>query len=144
MRGSSYPRSTTMLARRLLMFAVILLLVTTISTALAPPPQRAPPPPVAADAPSAARASRTVERTIDASRENPTTVEVEAGDLLTLTVSSDEAGAVELRELGQVKAIDPNTDAVFDVVPTRPGRYAVVLLGSERTVGTVRVTPAQG
>ncbi|MEJ7893118.1 MAG: hypothetical protein WKF94_10800 [Solirubrobacteraceae bacterium] len=133
-----------MLARRLLMFAVILLVVTAISTALAPPPQPTSPPPVATDAPSSARASRNVARTIDASRQNPTTVEVEAGDLLTLTVSSDEAGAVELRELGQVKVIDPTTDAVFDVLPTQPGRYAVVLLGSERTVGTVRVTPRQG
>lgn len=128
------------------MFALILLVVTSISTALAPPPPRpgSPPPSPAEDSPSPAAESRAVARTVDASRASPTTVEVAVGDVLDLTVSADEAGAVELRDLGQIKAIDPTTDATFNVIATEPGRYPIVLLGSERTLGTVRVTPREG
>ncbi len=54
-------------------------------------------------------------------------------------MTSDESGAVELDGLGQVRAIAPGTDAVFDVLPTRPGTFGVLFLGDERTIGTLRV-----
>lgn len=127
-----------MIARRLLIFALVLLVVTAISTALAPPPgqrlaDRDPSP-----APSGASETALVERTVDATDVAPADVELQEGDRLRLTVESDEAGYVELRDLGQLKAIAPGTPAVFDVLPPA-GEYPVVLDGV-RTAATVRVS----
>lgn len=128
-----------MLAKRLLMFVIILMVITALSAALAPPPRRAPQTgPGATPVPRTAPAA-IVERTIDAGRERPSTVTVETGDVLALTVESDEAGAIELRGLAGVRAVAPLTPVVFDVLPDVPGDYPVVMLEDGRTVGTVRV-----
>lgn len=130
-----------MLARRLLMFAAILLVVTTISAALAPPPrldERSPR--IAEGDPLSTGPAREVARTIDAAQSEPATVKVAPGDVLSLTVRADESAAVQLEGLASIRPVSPTTDAVFDVRPTRPGDYPVVLLDAEqRTVGTVRV-----
>lgn len=132
-----------MLARRLLIFALILLVVTAISSAIAPPPRIT----TDAGAPSpTAGASTTdsavVERTIDASREEPDDIAVQSGDILRLIVESDETGAVELVGLGAIRAIAPGTPVTFDVLPRRSGEHPVVFEaagGVERTVATVRI-----
>lgn len=133
-----------MLAKRLLLFVVILLVVTTLSAALAPPPRR--PAQSGETAPASPRRTApaaVVEHTIDAARRKPATVAVEAGDVLSLTVESDEAGAVELQGLAGLRAIAPLAPVVFDVLPAVPGDYPVVMLSDGRTLGTVRVTPRE-
>jgi hypothetical protein len=131
------------LARRLLMFALILLVVTAISSALAPPPRTTSAPAPEAGAPEAAAGpSVVVERTLEVGAGAPPTIAVEEGDLLSLTVRSDEAGAVELRELGALRAIAPEAPVVFDVLTAVPRSHPVVFTpagGAERTVGTVRI-----
>jgi hypothetical protein len=128
-----------MLVRRILLFLVLLLAVTALSAGLAPPPRTGGGSGDLPDTPTTTSAA--VERTIAAERARPATVTVEVGDLLRLTVRSPTAGAVELRGLGAVRAIAPETPVVFDVLPDVPGDYPVVLLGAERTLGTVRVRP---
>ena len=125
------------------MFALILLVITAISSAIAPAPRiatEADPP--ASTAGATAPDGAVVERTIDAARDEPADVAVRQGDILRLTVESDEAGSVELVGLGALRAIAPGTPVVFDVLPRQPGEHPVVLEaagGVERTVATVRV-----
>jgi len=128
-----------MLGRRLLMFVAVALAATALVASLAPPPPGTVPPAPSPTAAPAGAESSLVERTIDARRRKPATVVVEEGDLLTLTVRSDEADAVELQGLAGVRAIAPETPVVFDVLPDVPGDYPVVLVDAGRTVGTVRV-----
>jgi hypothetical protein len=137
-----------MLARRLLMFAMILLVVTALSSALAPPRDTSPAPvsPTATPdgtAAGAATSGTIVERTIDAANAAPATVVVQEGDILSLTVETDEPAAIELEGLGPRRAATRESPVVFDVLPEVPGRYPVVLVNAdetvERTVGTVRV-----
>jgi hypothetical protein len=48
---------------------------------------------------------------------------VPAGDAATLEVSVDEAGTVEIPDLGLSATADAVTPARFDVLATKPGRY---------------------
>jgi hypothetical protein len=134
-----------MLARRMLLFAVVLLMVTAISAALAPPPRTGAPAPASPTASPAADGT-VVERTIDADRTRPQTVVVQAGDILTLTIEAQTMDAVELQGLAALRAIDPDTPVVFDVLPEEAGDYPVLLHGGDgvaRTIGTVRVVSPQ-
>ncbi len=122
------------------MFVAILLAVTALTAGLAPPPPggevREPPAPIG---PSATTGSAVVERALDADRRRPRTIAVETGDLLRLTVSGSETDAVELQGLAALRALAPETPVIFDVLVDAPGDYPVVLLETERTIGTVRV-----
>jgi hypothetical protein len=127
-----------MFVRRLLLFFVLLLAVTGLTAGLAPPPAKRKPAPAPSPTPGAAR-SVVVERTLDADLARPRTVTVHTGDVLSLTVRSDVADAVELQGLATLRAVAPETPVTFDVLPDTPGEYPVVLTGAGRTVGTVRV-----
>jgi hypothetical protein len=130
-----------MFVRRMLLFALLLLAVTTLTAGLAPAPKvRENPSPHTLPTPTP-RPGRSVvvERALDASRRKPQTITVRTGDVLTLTVRSDEPDAVELQGLGALRAIAPDSPVTFDVLPDTPGSYPVVMLSTGRTVGTVRV-----
>jgi hypothetical protein len=128
------------LLRRMLTFLALLLVVTALAAGLAPPP-RPLPPQAGVTAPGTAPpgSSVIVARTLDASRTRPRTITVRSGDILSLTVRSDTADAVELQNLGALRAVAPDAPVTFDVLPDEPGEYPVVLVGAGRTVGTVRV-----
>jgi hypothetical protein len=132
-----------MLGRRLLLLSAILLGLTLVATALAPPPAPAP-----RDAPTVtsggARAPDAggldpVEVTLDVSS-GERDVEVAAGDLVRLEVRSDRLDAVELRGLGLVRAVAPDSPAQFEIYADRAGDYPLVLVESGATVGTLRVS----
>jgi hypothetical protein len=127
-----------MLARRILVFVMLLLVVTALTAGLTAPPRRSTSGAQASPVPRSQR-SVIVERTLDASRPKPRTVTVRSGDVLTLTVRSDTADAVELQGLGSLRAVAPDTPVSFDVLPDAPGDYPVVLVDAGRTIGTVRV-----
>jgi hypothetical protein len=124
----------------MLMFLALLLVVTVLASGLAPPPPRVAPETGPTATPTAALGgSVIVQRTLDASRARPRTITVRRGDVLSLTVRSDTADAVELVDLGTLRAVAPDTPVTFDVLPDVAGEYPVVLVGAGRTVGTVRV-----
>lgn len=134
-------RSRIVLARRLLVFALAMLVVMSLASALAPPPRTTVPEPEGSPSPSAPEPTGNVEHTIEAGAPAPPTVLVQAGDRLTLTVESDEAGAVQLHDLGTLRAIASGAPVVFDVLTYEPGTHPVVLMAAdgERTIATVRV-----
>lgn len=116
------------LRRALLLFAIVLgmaALVASLSrpiderrgdtTSREPPPAE---PPTAGPAPTRALPAPLVFR----ASENESR-RVPAGDAVTVEVTVDEAGSVEIPDLGLGAPADPVTPARFDVLASRPGRY---------------------
>lgn len=69
-----------------------------------------------------------------------------AGDAATVRVSVDEAGSVEIPDLGLSAPADPVTPARFDVLASRPGRYPLIFSpaggGASEPAGRLVVTSA--
>jgi hypothetical protein len=88
--------------------------------------------------PPASSTVRTVEATMPAAKE----VRAKVGDLVTLTVESEELGGVEIPAFGESEPAAPEAPAIFDVLPTEAGRYPVrsTLTGEE--LGVLVVEPA--
>jgi hypothetical protein len=130
--------------RRLLIIVAVLMGITALTAGLTAPPSRRGEPVLTT--PPTTRATTDaalVQRTIDADATRPPTVAVEQGDALHLTVRADALDSVELEGLGLVQALAPDSPALFDVLADEAGTYPVVLTGSGRRVGAVRVNPAQ-
>ena len=73
---------------------------------------------------------------------------IEAGQAAVVTVLAREPGLVELDGLGLSDTAEPGTPARFDVLSTRPGRFAVLFTPAgepeRERVGTLVVrTPRQ-
>jgi hypothetical protein len=129
-------------ARRLLIFVAVLMGLTALAAGLATPPPRAPKDtegPVIGT--SVKPATPPVEATLSLSE--PRTIAVDEGDQLQLSVQGDALDAVEIAGLGQLQAIAPDTPAAFDILADRAGTYPIRLLGADRRVGRLRVTPAR-
>jgi hypothetical protein len=125
------------MARRLLVPVTLLFLVLLILGSLAPTDSTregtsTSPPPAAAGPPP-----RTVEATLPG-RE----ARARVGDLVTLTVESDEIGGVELPGFGESEPVAPGAPAIFDVLPTEPGRYVVRSAGTGEEIGALVVDEA--
>ena len=71
--------------------------------------------------PPSSSTARTVEATMPAAKE----VRAKVGDLVTLTVESEELGGVEIPAFGESEPAGPEAPAIFDVLPTEAGRYPV-------------------
>ena len=67
------------------------------------------------------------------------TVELRVGDLLELTVTSEELGSVEVEALGQIEPVGPDAPARFSFFAHRPGRSEVRLLGTGELLGEIVV-----
>lgn len=71
---------------------------------------------------------------------------LEAGIAATVTASVEEPGEVSIDGLGLIAQADPLVPARFDVLSTRPGRYAVrftaVPDSKSRLLGILQVVPA--
>ena len=88
--------------------------------------------------PPTTRTVGTVEATMPSAKE----VRARVGDLVTITVESDEPGGVEIPAFGQSEPVAPQAPAVFDVMPTEPGRYRVQSTETGAEIGELVVEPA--
>jgi hypothetical protein len=129
------------MARRLLLPVSVLFLVLLVLSSLGQQDQAtrsdiatAPSPP-----PSSSRTVGTVEATMPAARE----VRAKVGDLVTLTVESDEPGGVEIPAFGETEPAGPEAPAIFDVLPTEPGSYPVRSTVTGEELGVLVVEPAE-
>ena len=133
--------------RALLLFAIVLGMAALVASLSRPPEDRsgterrtqAPPGPTVAE-PAPADAGPTAvsfDAALDERRRQP------AGRALTLEVSVDEPGSVELPAFGLSASADEHTPARFDVFPTHAGRYKILFTparGDEtRPAGTLVV-----
>src|SRR5215210_5932331 len=122
------------MARRLLVPVTLLFLVLLILGSLTPSDSTrtgtSTTPPAA---PGAAR-PRTVEATLPGRD-----VRARVGDLVTLTVESEEVGGVEVPAFGESEPVAPGSPAIFDLLPTEPGRFVVRSAGTGAELGALVV-----
>jgi hypothetical protein len=125
------------MARRLLVPVTVLFLVLLVLGSIGPRDQATRPEttPTTPAPPPGAQATRTVEGTLPADEE----VEARVGDLVTLTVESDEIGGVQLPDFGETEPVSPEAPAIFDLLPTEPGRYEVVSAETGEEIGALVV-----
>ena len=132
-----------MAARRLLFALIVMLVVSSVAAALVPvdrdqddettdraearEPKPRPPP------------GDVIERTVDAGRKHPAVVDVVSGDRLVLTVESGRFVEVEIPAFGELAEAEPAAPAIFDLVPTEPGRHPVLILDRGRRIATIAV-----
>jgi len=121
------------LARRLLLFASLLLLVSALSSALRP----------REDDGSGGRSNPAVpagsSERVRASLPADDPVRADVGDVVELTVRTEEAERAEIRDLGIDGPADPGLPATLLVLADRPGEFPVTLRYSGLRVGTLEV-----
>lgn len=86
--------------------------------------------------------SRTISRRISTDSGESATIEATVGDTVVLTVASPELDTVSLEGIGKIEAIDPQSPARIELYADTPGEYPIVLLQSERRIGTLTIEPA--
>ena len=127
-----------MLARRLLIALALLMALTALAAGLAP--RKSP----LSDTPSptspaiSQAAAEPVEKTLDAQADDQR-VDARVGQIVRITVNTDELDSVELGELGTETA-DPESPAHFEILADAPGTYPIELLQAERQIGELVVS----
>jgi hypothetical protein len=66
------------------------------------------------------------------------TVDAEIGDRVEITVAGGGADSVALGDLA-VETVDADSPARFELLADTPGRYPIVLVDENRTLGTLEV-----
>jgi hypothetical protein len=130
-----------MLGRRFLLLVAVLMGLTALAASIAPrePLVRnrgAATPTPTPSAASADHAMRTVEKTISDSG-GPTRVVVHDGDIVRLTVDSTALDSVVL--LDQVKPVEADSPATFELLADGRGSHPITLLDAGRRIGTLVV-----
>ncbi len=132
--------------RALLLFAIVLglaAIVTSLSNTRGGTDRRSSaPPPTTASSPTATTTPAPIR--FDADR-GPVTHAIDAGQSVTVMVSAEEPGTVEL--LGVASPVEPLTPARFDIYASRAGRHEVRLTSPAtvrgRSIGVLIVRPAR-
>jgi hypothetical protein len=135
-----------MLGRRFLLLVAVLMGLTALAASVAPreplireggrravTPTPTPPESAAAGAPL-----RIVPKKLEIGVD-PVPVVVREGQQIQLTVSGTELDNVML--LDQIKPIEEESPAIFDLLADTPGRYPITLIDSGRKIGTLVVRP---
>jgi hypothetical protein len=123
------------MARRLLLPVTVLFLVLLVLGSLGPNEPTRTDTSTTATPPPDATPSRTVEATLPAQAE----VRARVGDLVTLTVEAEDIGGVEVPAFGESEPVAPGSPALFDLLPTEPGRFVVRSAESGGQIGVLIV-----
>jgi hypothetical protein len=133
-----------MAARRLIIILVLLLAVSVAAAALAP--ERGGETTITEDPETSTAeearsddAGELVERGILASPEDPETIRLEAGDRLSLSVSTREPREIEIAEFGLIANADPVAPAEFDIVTTEAAEAPITDAGSGEVLGQILI-----
>jgi hypothetical protein len=129
-----------MLGRRFLLLVAVLMGLTALAASIAPREplvrNRGAATPTPTPAAAADHAVRTVEKTISDSG-GPTRVVVRNGDIVRLTVDSTALDSVVL--LDQVKPVEADSPATFELLADGRGSHPITLLDAGRRIGTLVV-----
>jgi hypothetical protein len=128
-----------MIARRLLIVMAVLVALTALAAGVAPRKQSGTDQ-GASTAPAPARASGTVEKTLDASAIDQRVV-ARVGQTVVLNVKSDELATINLADTGDETA-EPGSPAHFELFADVPGTYAIEELETEQQIGTLEIRKA--
>jgi hypothetical protein len=139
-----------MLGRKFLLLVAVLMGLTALAASVAPrdpalrsAPERRPtatPAPQATEPPAASPETGTVDRVISADAARPERIVVKEGEVVELEVSSSEVGSVSLMD--RIQAVDPDSNARFNIYADRVGSFNVTLGDADRVVGVLEVEPA--
>ena len=116
-----------MAARRLIVVMIVLLLASSVAAALVPIPESADEASTTTTTAPATASGESRVRTLRADAEKPETIEVDAGDQLTLEVVGRAHDLVEIPALGKLEDVDLGSPARFNLLLEEPGTYAVRL-----------------
>jgi hypothetical protein len=140
---SPQPRKLTpVAARRLVIVMLVLLGVSTLAAALVPVDpgsdndQRTT---AIEPAPRPEPQGEAVSRRISAQATRRARIRMRTGDQLELTVASRRADQVEIASLGELRDVDRDLPARFDLLPAEPGSYPIRLVEARRTIGRIEV-----
>lgn len=132
------------LRRALILFAVVLGM-TALVASIAPAPRKddsaEPPPPPPAQADRERSAPRRIAFAAGGSR-RPPEERVRRGEHVVVEVRAERPGEAALEGLGLLQPVAPRTPAVFDLLASRAGRYAVTFrpaAGRPAPLGTLVV-----
>ncbi len=117
------------------LFFAVLLLISSITAPRQSAVRDPAPPQFGQPAPPSGEQGRDREATMP----EDTTVELRIGDLLELTVRSEERGSVQVAALGEVEPVAPDAPARFTFYAARPGTYEVRLLDTDEVLGEIVV-----
>lgn len=126
-----------MLARRLLLYIALVLLVLSLASLLAAGTESDD----EASAPPAAGPTRAMVDRLEATLPSEQPVEAAVGDVVALTIRTDEAGRAEIRGLGVDVPIGPGLDVPVVLPLERTGRFIVTRRLSDERLGTLVVRP---
>jgi hypothetical protein len=127
-----------MLARRLLIALAVLMALTALAAGVAPR-ENAPGDDEPAATPAAtSAAAKPVEQVLDAQGEGQR-VEAKVGQMVRLTVRSDELATVSLEEVG-IETADVDSPAIFELLADAPGSYGIDLIDPDRRIGTLEIS----
>ena len=127
-----------MLARRLLIALALLMVITALAAALAPRRSSLSETPTPTSPAVAQAAAEPVEKTLDAQADDQR-IDAKVGQIVRITVNTDELDSVELGDLGTETA-DPESPAHFEILADTPGTYPITLLQAERQIGELVVS----
>lgn len=137
-----------MLGRRFLLLVAVLMGLTALAASVAPREpllhegaRRTPTPtpsPTPLEAQAAAEPLKIVQKTLNIGV-SPVPVVVRQGQQIELTVKGTELDNVML--LDEIKPIEADSPAIFDLLADTPGRFPITLIDSGRKVGTLVVQP---
>jgi hypothetical protein len=123
------------MARRLLVPVSLVFLVLLILGSLAPTDSTRTDTTTTPVPPAGGSPPRTVQATMPPNDE----VRARVGDLVNITVESDTPGGVEMPDFGESEPVAPGAPAMFDVLPSEPGRFAVVSTDTGKQLGVLVV-----
>ncbi len=132
-----------MAARRLIVVMIVLLLASSVAAALVPIPESADEASTTTTTAPATASGESRVRTLRADAEKPETIEVDAGDQLTLEVVGRAHDLVEIPALGELEDVDLGSPARFNLLLDEPGTYAV-RLAEAGLIGRIEVRQGRG
>jgi len=126
-----------MLARRLLIALAVLMAITALAAGVAPRESALDQGDQTATPAASSPGPEPVEETLDAQGEGQR-VDAEVGQLVRITVRSDELDTVSLEEVG-IETTEPDSPAIFELLADVPGSYGIDLLEAGRRIGTLEI-----
>ena len=126
-----------MLARRLLIALAVLMALTALAAGVAPRESAQQEGDQTATPAASSPAPAPVEEILDAQAEGQR-VNAEVGQIVRLTVRSDELVTVAFAEFG-VETADSDSPAIFELLADEPGSYGIDLIDPDRRIGTLEI-----
>jgi hypothetical protein len=124
------------MARQLILWAAVLLMIGAIAAAIAPAPER----PTAPVFPAPAHAGAAPARTVEGALPSRTPVEAVAGDIVRLSIESEQPARALVSGMGVSAPVGPGSEGVVEFVADLPGRWTVRLVPGGALIGVLEVS----